>query len=197
MIHEINPANFKNITRKAVKEFEEFTNQNAPRIIVKQAEDLYRSNFRVGGFQNGGVEKWEETKRQQSKTDRASSKYTPLLSRRVELMKSIAGSARQHGVEIASDKPYADIHNRGGRITSSSAITPRMRRWFWAMHFKQAGRSKKKRREHSMWMGLALTKKEKITRTVNIPQRKFVGDSKDLAKLVKAVFDRKANQLNQ
>ena len=48
---------------------------------------------------------------------------------------SIRGTIRQNGVEFSTDTPYMGLHNRGGKIK----ITPRMRKFFWAMYCQNAG----------------------------------------------------------
>jgi phage gpG-like protein len=70
-------------------------------------------------------------------------------------------------VGVSSDVKYASIHNEGGQIK----ITPKMRRYFWAMYIET---------KQEYWKGLALTKKEHII----IPQRQFIGDSEALFKSI-------------
>lgn len=97
--------------------------------------------------------------------------------------RSIRGTIRQNGVEFSTDTPYMGLHNRGGKIK----ITPRMRKFFWAMYYKNARGitySVKKRQANDTkrnrtlsakaqyWRNLALTKKDTIT----IPQRQVIGD---------------------
>ena len=48
-------------------------------------------------------------------------------------------------------------------------VTPKMRRYAWAQHYREAGGDKKK---DTFWKRLALTKKTKLT--VRIPQRRFM-----------------------
>jgi phage gpG-like protein len=68
-------------------------------------------------------------------------------------------------VGIANHNHHAKIHNEGGKIP----VTPKMRRFFWAK-YKETGKE--------YWKGMALTKKTHF----DIPQRKFIGDSKALEK---------------
>jgi len=69
-------------------------------------------------------------------------------------------SRNQVRVGVDSNIKYAEIHNFGGKIE----ITPKMRRYFWAM-FKQTG--------DAYYKGLALTKKKHF----DIPERKFIGNT--------------------
>ncbi|XGA85218.1 hypothetical protein OEG92_05450 [Polaribacter sejongensis] len=61
-------------------------------------------------------------------------------------------------VGVDSNIKYAALHNFGGTIP----ITPKMRRYFWAM-FKQTG--------DAYFKGMALTKKKEFV----IPERKYIG----------------------
>ena len=63
---------------------------------------------------------------------------------------------------VAAD--YADIHNAGG--TTHPKVTAKSRAYAWAM-FKATGRAKYK--------AMAMTSKSNLT--VNIPQRRFIGNS--------------------
>lgn len=81
---------------------------------------------------------------------------------------SIRGSVLASGVEFSTDTPYMGLHNRGGKIK----ITPRMRKYFWAMYYKNGGKSRKPGAAALYWRCMALSKKDAIT----IPQRQVIGD---------------------
>ena len=100
-------------------------------------------------------------------------------------------------VKIVNDVPYAPIHNWGGE--TSPAVTPKMRRFAWAMYYKTGGKPKagtegrksaKKGQataltpEAQMWRGLALTKKKRLR--IRIPQRQFIGPSRELEERIRA-----------
>ena len=74
-------------------------------------------------------------------------------------------------INIATDLKYAKIHNEGGKIT----VTAKMKKYFWARYYK----TKKK-----FWKNLALTKK----RSLNIPQRQFLGIDTNLQQKIGAHF---------
>lgn len=94
-------------------------------------------------------------------------------------------------VTIANDLLYAPIHNWGG--STHPSVTNKMRRFAWAMFYKEtgikrakSGKTKKKRMaaatensRASRWKALALTKKTKLN--TRIPQRQFIGDSRELS----------------
>ena len=84
--------------------------------------------------------------------------------------------------------------NWGGTLHPS--VTPKMRRFAWAMFYREAGikrnaskKSTKKRTDEAAanplaqkWRALALTKKKKLS--VHIPQRQFLGDSRELQDMI-------------
>jgi phage gpG-like protein len=78
-------------------------------------------------------------------------------------------------VSVGTDLDYMIAHNDGAEITR--VITPRMRRFFWAMHYLYEANpdgSLKVSEEDVKWKWLAL-KKGPIT--FKMPQRQFIGPS--------------------
>ena len=57
-----------------------------------------------------------------------------------------------------------------------------MRKFAWRQFFAAGGKDAPSGSEAGLWKGLALTKKEKLTVTSHIPQRKFLGPSQELSK---------------
>ena len=159
-----------------------------PVIVGRMAKDHFQDNFRLGGFVNGGLHRWVESRRLSSGASSAASRYPTLLSRRNNLFKSINYYPGLYSVRIANDLPYASVHNWGADIP----VTDRMRRFAWAKFYEAAGRDNKKAKskrkkksapdsklinpEASFWKGMALTKKT----VIKIPQRQFIGDSREL-----------------
>jgi len=76
--------------------------------------------------------------------------------------------------EVYTKNPYAQIHNEGGRIRQK--VSGRQRRYFWAMYYqaKRGGRGD----EAARWKGMALSD----TINIEIPQRKYMGDSATMRK---------------
>ena len=184
----------KNITKALSdhqKELRQLIDRRLPVIIGRMAKDHFQDNFRKGGFVNGGLNRWPTTQRQRSGSTSAAALYGPLLSGRNHLFSSIKYMPGKASVVIANDVPYAALHNWGG--TLHPTVTPRMRRFAWAMFYKESGkdrqtakRGKKKNESLAMdnpraerWKAMALTKKK--TLTVNVPQRQFIGDSRELS----------------
>jgi len=135
--------------------------------------DHYHENFLKGGYVDETLKQWVPAKRiGQNKS--ANSQYGTLLSARKELYNSITDLPSKSLVKISSDKPYSRIHNEGGEISQNINITPKMRKFAWAMHYQETGGDKK---ADSKWKGMALTKKQTISRTIRIPKRQFMGTS--------------------
>lgn len=161
-----------------------------PVIVGRMAKDHYQENFRLSAFVDGGQHPWPVTKRQQSGGKSAADNYAPLLSRRNHLFSSVKYTPGDYRVTVANDVLYAPVHNWGG--TTHPTVTDKMRRYAWRQFYKEAGirkgasaKTKKKRTEAAAvnpraqrWKALALTKKTKLT--VNIPQRQFIGESREL-----------------
>ncbi len=112
------------------------------------------------------------------------------------LRRSFRGSIGRNSVSWRSDAPYAAIHNNGGKIR----ITPRMRKFFWAMYYKNAGKmttlksgndSKSQRNvtlsaEAQFYKSMALTKKGSFV----IPRRRIIGDHPKVKTIVEGIANR-------
>lgn len=137
--------------------------------IKVELSDVFDRNFERKAFFDAP---WPKRKRQGRGT-------TLIVSGR--LRRSIKSHITSKNIAFTSDAPYASIHNQGGTVP----ITRKMRRYFWAMHYKnmagvsfsiktQQPTTKKSARlnETAMyWRNMALHKGNKIT----IPQRQFIG----------------------
>lgn len=128
-----------------------------PRMYGIEAVNLFKLNFDKEGFisgKRGGLKKWKKTKRNTGRK---------VLTKSRKLRKGIQIKRIGNGrviISVDSNIKYAALHNFGGTIP----ITPKMRRYFWAM-FKQTG--------DNYFKGMALTKKTEFV----IPERKFIGNT--------------------
>lgn len=118
------------------KELNRLIHRRLPVLIGRMAKDHFQNNFRLQGFLNNGLTRWPETRRQQSGGKSAASQYGPLLSGRNHLFASIKYSPADASVIIANDLLYAPLHNWGG--STHPAVTDKMRRFAWAMFYKEA-----------------------------------------------------------
>jgi phage gpG-like protein len=123
-----------------------------PRKVAQVVQNHFLDNFKKESFDG---QAWQKRKNQDEGRN--------LLVKSGALRKSIrVASATWQKIVIASDVPYAQIHNEGA--VTHPTVTPKMRAFAW-QKYKQTGQSK--------WKGLALTKKSKLT--VPIPKRQFMG----------------------
>lgn len=165
------------------KELEKLYNDILPVKVGAIAKCHFQDNFRKGGFVDGGLTPWPATRRQQSGGKSAASRYGPLLSSRTHLMCSVRDVPGKARVTIVSDLPYSYIHNEGGTVETHPTVTPRMRRFAWAKFFETGGGGKKEAdvpAEAMRWKKLALTRKAKLDIRAYIPQRRFIGESREL-----------------
>lgn len=190
---------FSALLKAKQKELDTLMRRELPVKVGRMAKDHYQDNFRKGGFVNGGLRRWPVTKRQRSGSKSAAAGYGPLLSRRNHLFSSVKYTPGDYRVRVANDVKYAPPHNWGGEMRPT--VTPRMRKFAWAMYYKAAGIRKKaakgKRKgktrqrelppEAGMWKGLALTRKKKLK--VKIPQRQFIGESTELNKQIRQTVE--------
>ncbi len=104
------------------------------RNIAVVGQNFFIKGFALGGQQLGtGVTPWPKRK---FETDRNRANRQ-VLTKRGSLAASIHQKNNSRGkIEIYTEKPYAKLMNDGGTVT----ITPKMRRFFWAMYFKELGR---------------------------------------------------------
>ena len=128
-----------------------------PRMYGIEAVNLFKQNFDREGFiaGEGRLIKWKPTSRNTGRK---------ILTKTRRLRKGIkikSATPRKVTVGVDSNIKYAKIHNKGGKLE----ITPKMRRYFWAM-FKETG--------DAYFKGMALTKKTHF----DIPARPFIGNTR-------------------
>lgn len=92
----------------------------------------------------------------------------------------IMGSA----LVFTSDAAYFNLHNNGGRVP----VTPKMRKYFWAMYYQNGGgiKGKTPTARALVWRSLALTRKRQFT----IPRRRMIGDHPRVGEIVKQTTQR-------
>ncbi|MDW8348364.1 MAG: phage morphogenesis protein, partial [Bacteroidia bacterium] len=103
-------------------------------------------------------------------------------------------------VEIGSDLDYAKPHNEGEEI----AITPQMRKFFWAKYYEATKRIKTTKKgtvsqsksnlqissDAQFWKNMAVKQSP-----IKIPRRQFIGDSKRLRKVILSVIERELKKI--
>ena len=164
-------------------------NDRLPRRVGVMAVNFFNQNFRDGGFRDGTLRPWPETRRQRE-GEGADAQRGPLIGPAPHLSRSTESRPSPGQVRIVNPVPYAGLHNEGGSITTHPTITPKMRRMAWAKMYKLMGVKKGEKMPKELpeaaarWKALALTKKTKLTITARIPQREFIGHSAELVKKI-------------
>lgn len=155
--------------------------------IAYLAEQFFRASFKKQGVTDVGFKPWKPRKLVWP------GKQRQLLYNTGKLFRSIGRSSTRNKAIVFSTAKYGPLHNEGGSIT----VTPAMRRFFWAMYYKNGGAKKSARKGASekvmnrmqtseMWKSLALTKKSKL----HIPARPFIYHSKTLEKKIERYIDK-------
>ena len=186
----MNTKEFNRRILQKQKQLSDLMRRKMPVIAGNIAKRHIEEDFRKGGFTDNGFHKWQETKRQKSGGKGAGSRYGPLLSGRSHLARSIEYTPGDRQVTVFTRVSYAGIHNRGGTLHPS--VTPKMRRFAWAQHYREAGKDKKK---DTFWKRLALTKKTKLN--IQIPQRQFMPTSTPGPELARKVDERFLKELKR
>lgn len=188
---------FSDLIRSKRREVDALMRRTMPIRAGNLAKRHYQDNFRKSGFVNDGLHPWPKTKRQTAGGTAAANRHGPLLSTRNHLFNSVRYVPGDYRVKIVNDVPYAPVHNWGGE--TSPAVTPKMRRFAWAMYYKTGGKPKTGTKgresagkgqpgsvspEAAKWRALALTKKKRLH--IRIPQRQFIGPSRELEERIRA-----------
>lgn len=103
-----------------------------------------------------------------------------LLMQSGAMRRSAQGQVSGDGVRFSSSLPYTAVHNEGGSIT----VTPKMKKFFWAK-FKETG--------EAGWKYLALMK---VGQVIKIPQRRFIGDGPETARIIEEAISRNLEKFN-
>lgn len=113
------------------------------------------------------------------------------MSSRQNLYGSIAYAPTDAAVTVGTSVPYANIHNSGGDIV----VTKRMKRFFWAKFREENGDSwarKHKNSEADFWYRMA---QKPVGSTIHIPQRKFIGESRELDEKIEQAIDKEIEDI--
>jgi phage gpG-like protein len=174
-------ATFKDIDDFFNKLSNEFMAKQVPDVISREAIKYFQERFTT--------KEWDGTPWPETKTP---VKRGTLMVRSGALVNSIkekSKSPEKVVISAGSDKVnYARAHNEGETIMVP--VTPKMRKFAWAMHYQEAGGDKK---ANTRWKGLAMTKKESLT--IKLPMRRFMGTSPILNDVLFNAFREEFNKL--
>ena len=188
------PKQLERMISRLKDEVEREVNDRLPRKVGIIAVQHFKQNFRDSGFRDGGLRPWKKSQRELAGGKTAASRYKTLTSARNHLMSSTEAHPGRGEVSIENPVPYAALHNEGGTLVSNPTITPKMRKYAWAMVYKLSGRRRGAPKgkgaqqplseEAQRWKALALTKKTKLRIRAKMPKRQFIGESRELKEKV-------------
>ena len=141
---------------KLVKKYNAFRSK-LPNVLAITAVNFFKRNFDREGFVDKPFKRWPGVSNPRDRSRKVLTKSGRLRRG----LKKFQATRNRVVVGVGSEIKYAAIQNNGGTIP----ITPKMRRYFWAMYKKTGA---------EYYKGLALTKKKHL----DIPKRQFIGDSK-------------------
>jgi phage gpG-like protein len=182
------PEEFQNKLLSVIPQLKAYVASEFPRRAAKIGVDHFKENFRKGGFVNGGLKPWAKAKRQKNSDGKgADANYGTLLSARNELFNSIVGRATNGMAIISSDKPYSQIQNDGGTIQHPGGT---------AYYPKNGKAIFVKNETAARYQSLHLTPlKRTKPHPITIPQRQYIGESKELNDDLRLEVERKLNTL--
>lgn len=166
------PQELERMIQRKASEIRAYANTKFPAQAGNEALRFINSNFRAQSWQGQTTDKWQANQRKGT-----------ILAKTGHLRASIYYTAQPGMATIKSHMPYAAIHNEGGTVITP--VTPKMRKFFWAMYYKEGGRNIRTSaaggqyqslnsgidQRAKKWRAMALTKKTSFT--VKIPQRQF------------------------
>jgi phage gpG-like protein len=158
-----------------------------PAKIGTLAVNFSKERFREKNWINATAQPWQPLSRKRKSRTGKARKSQSILVDTGRLAHSIRKIyADQNLIIIATDVPYAQLHNEGGRITKSVEVRKHARR-----EFQRKSNGKKSTvkahtvRAHMRKMNL------------NIPARKFMGESEELnRRIIQLVDNEFQNALN-
>lgn len=157
--------NFNKIS-KDLKAAQAFIKTKLPTIIGVEAVNHFSDNFQREGFDN---QKWKKSKRIGKAKGAAGTRHT-LTGDTGDLGRSLSYKVSGNKINISSDKPYAKIHNEGGRVRALQNVRPHKRTINGKTHNVKANSRKL---------------------DFQMPKRQFVGNSSSLKnKLEKQLLNR-------
>lgn len=144
--------------------------RNLPTWAGNAALNLFKDSWRRQGFIDQRFERWPKRRND------ADGKGRAVLMQSGALRRSLRLRTGDTWFEISTDVPYARAHNEGETIEQT--VTPRQRRFFWAMHAK--ARRTGDGPQAAMWRAFALSQKL----TIKMPKRQFMGRSRLLERRI-------------
>lgn len=191
----MNIKDFNRILQAKRQQIADAIHRRLPVKVGRIAQDHFQDNFRKGGYVDHGLHTWPVTRRQQQPTMAAAAQYGPLLSARKNLFSSIRYVPGDAQVIVGTSVPYAHVHNQGADITTHPRVTPKMRKYAWAMYFAAGGKNAPQTSKAQLWKALALTRKQQLNVTSHIPRRQFLGPSYELNQKIQQTIEKEISNI--
>lgn len=152
---------------KQKKELERMLSQ-FPVVMGVEAKNHFVKSFKNQGFTDETLQRWKQ--RKSGNNGRAILVKSGDLRRSIKVVRTTSDS-----VTLGSDLPYSKIHNEGGKIEKKERKG--------TINFKlyRDGRSRFAKAKNANFQQDAIFKEH----TINIPQRKFMGNSASLIRNLK------------
>lgn len=171
------------------KEFQkEVVTDSLKDIRVELGDEFDRNFSRKGFFKNNG---WEARKYDDGQGS--------LMSRSGGggLRQSIRSRKKDAELVFTSSKPYARIHNEGGKIE----VTAKMKRYFWAKYYEASERygykkngekrgdkrNRKLSEQAEFYQRMAL---KKVGSVITMPERRFIGHCKETDAIIRDITEK-------
>lgn len=157
-----------------LKAAQNYIKNDVPEIIGIEAVKHFKKSFENEGFTDKNLTKWAARKTKRF----GSTNSQKTLVKSSELVDSIEYTVQGTNIIIHTDKPYAQIHNEGGKIP----VTPQMKKYFWAMNKTAKDMGDFDLAEQYKFMALA--------KEITIVQRQFIGNSEVMNNNIFAKIDK-------
>ena len=186
--------------RQRGKQIEELIRHQMPVKAGQIAVSHFKQNFRESGFVDNGLHPWRPAQRIGTAKGAAGRRKT-LTSGRNHLMSSIYSKPGDASVTVYNPVEYAGIHNEGGTLNVHPTVTKKMKKFAWARYYEALGLKKGEKPPASIpedaarWRRLALTKKPKLDIKIDMPQRRFIGDSRELTSKLNAKLEQELENI--
>lgn len=179
--------NLAEALRKHQKAVTNYIHNDAPDVIGTLAVNHAQDSFVDEGYTDVQFQAWKEVKRRQTGKGKPRDQTRPILSDTGDLKDSIRYEKSGQLVLIGTDVKYAKIHNEGGTITLPERSETFKRE-------RHTSGKKKGKFSGGTTSGQGFTFKEsKIT----IPQRQFIGKSKQLEQQIKDKITRDLKRISK
>lgn len=154
--------------------------KNLPTLLASQAQGFFVDSWRKQGWDDGSVIKWAPRKKETKKTAGRA-----ILVKSGALRRAVNQSIRQatfERIRLVVALPYAQVHNDGGTVTTKDRTQVlRFRPMSYNLETgKYRGRFVKKNATGARKYGDYSMKVNISATSYNMPQRRFMGDSKTL-----------------